>query len=153
GPAPKRPSAGFRRSGTSMAGVVMVLLISGDSLCYPLWMANGIKHHNKPTCELTFMLICTNRVPIAKACGSILVVNAHRTYDECVLIVTGGICRNADKGTWAVTDLIDTTEMYLRTIYELMEEGIAPLRARIAERLEHSGPTVSQTVARMERDG
>src|SRR5690625_7792333 len=43
--------------------------------------------------------------------------------------------------------------MYLRTIYELMEEGIAPLRARIAERLEHSGPTVSQTVARMERDG
>ncbi|HIW47055.1 MAG TPA: metal-dependent transcriptional regulator [Candidatus Yaniella excrementigallinarum] len=52
-----------------------------------------------------------------------------------------------------MTDLIDTTEMYLRTIYELMEEGIAPLRARIAERLEHSGPTVSQTVARMERDG
>lgn len=28
-----------------------------------------------------------------------------------------------------------------------------PLRARIAERLEQSGPTVSQTVARMERDG
>jgi DtxR family Mn-dependent transcriptional regulator len=52
-----------------------------------------------------------------------------------------------------VTDLIDTTEMYLRTIYELDEEGIIPLRARIAERLGHSGPTVSQTVARMERDG
>ena len=52
-----------------------------------------------------------------------------------------------------MADLIDTTEMYLRTIYELMEEGIGPLRARIAERLEHSGPTVSQTVARMERDG
>ena len=52
-----------------------------------------------------------------------------------------------------MADLIDTTEMYLRTIYELMEEGIAPLRARIAERLDHSGPTVSQTVARMERDG
>jgi DtxR family Mn-dependent transcriptional regulator len=52
-----------------------------------------------------------------------------------------------------VTDLIDTTEMYLRTIYELEEEGIPPLRARIAERLGHSGPTVSQTVARMERDG
>jgi DtxR family Mn-dependent transcriptional regulator len=52
-----------------------------------------------------------------------------------------------------VTDLIDTTEMYLRTIFELEEEGIAPLRARIAERLGHSGPTVSQTVARMERDG
>ena len=52
-----------------------------------------------------------------------------------------------------VTDLIDTTEMYLRTIFELEEEGIVPLRARIAERLGHSGPTVSQTVARMERDG
>jgi len=52
-----------------------------------------------------------------------------------------------------VTDLIDTTEMYLRTIYELEEEGTVPLRARIAERLGHSGPTVSQTVARMERDG
>ena len=50
-------------------------------------------------------------------------------------------------------DLVDTTEMYLRTIYELEEEGIIPLRARIAERLEQSGPTVSQTVARMERDG
>ena len=53
----------------------------------------------------------------------------------------------------SVTDLIDTTEMYLRTIFELDEEGIVPLRARIAERLGHSGPTVSQTVARMERDG
>jgi DtxR family Mn-dependent transcriptional regulator len=52
-----------------------------------------------------------------------------------------------------VTDLIDTTEMYLRTIYELEEEGLNPLRARIAERIGHSGPTVSQTVARMERDG
>ena len=52
-----------------------------------------------------------------------------------------------------VSDLIDTTEMYLRTIYELEEEGIVPLRARIAERLHQSGPTVSQTVARMERDG
>lgn len=47
--------------------------------------------------------------------------------------------------------LIDTTEMYLRTIFELEEEGIVPLRARIAERLDQSGPTVSQTVARMER--
>ena len=50
-------------------------------------------------------------------------------------------------------DLVDTTEMYLRTIYELEEEGITPIRARIAERLEQSGPTVSQTVGRMERDG
>lgn len=52
-----------------------------------------------------------------------------------------------------MNDLIDTTEMYLRTVYELLEEGIPPLRARIAERLNQSGPTVSQTVARMERDG
>ncbi|WP_226346269.1 metal-dependent transcriptional regulator [Agilicoccus flavus] len=51
-----------------------------------------------------------------------------------------------------MTDLIDTTEMYLRTFLELEEEGIPLLRARIAERLGHSGPTVSQTVARMERD-
>jgi DtxR family Mn-dependent transcriptional regulator len=43
--------------------------------------------------------------------------------------------------------------MYLRTVFELDEEGIIPLRARIAERLSQSGPTVSQTVARMERDG
>ena len=51
------------------------------------------------------------------------------------------------------SELIDTTEMYLRTIYELEEEGVVPLRARIVERLGQSGPTVSQTVARMERDG
>lgn len=52
-----------------------------------------------------------------------------------------------------MTDLIDTTEMYLRTIYELVEDGVPPMRARIAEQLGHAGPTVSQTVARMERDG
>ncbi|MGG5171734.1 metal-dependent transcriptional regulator [Pseudarthrobacter sp. J1738] len=52
-----------------------------------------------------------------------------------------------------MTDLIDTTEMYLRTILELEEEKIVALRARIAERLRHSGPTVSQTIGRMERDG
>lgn len=52
-----------------------------------------------------------------------------------------------------MSGLIDTTEMYLRTILELEEEGVVPMRARIAERLDQSGPTVSQTVARMERDG
>lgn len=50
-------------------------------------------------------------------------------------------------------DLVDTTEMYLKTVYEMLEDGVPPLRARIVERLDHSGPTVSQTVARMERDG
>ncbi|MFJ4274992.1 metal-dependent transcriptional regulator [Streptomyces coelicoflavus] len=49
--------------------------------------------------------------------------------------------------------LIDTTEMYLRTVLELEEAGVVPLRARLAEHLDQSGPTVSQTVARMERDG
>ena len=52
-----------------------------------------------------------------------------------------------------MSELIDTTEMYLKTVYELEEDGVPPLRARIVERLDHSGPTVSQTVARMERDG
>lgn len=52
-----------------------------------------------------------------------------------------------------MTDLVDTTEMYLRTIVDLEEEGIHAFRARIAERIGHSGPTVSQTIGRMERDG
>jgi DtxR family Mn-dependent transcriptional regulator len=52
-----------------------------------------------------------------------------------------------------VSELIDTTEMYLKSILELEEEGLLPMRARIGERLGQSGPTVSQTVARMERDG
>ena len=65
--------------------------------------------------------------------------------------VAGKVRRSWNNGR--VSELIDTTEMYLRTVYELEEEGIVPLRARIAERLHQSGPTVSQTVARMERDG
>ncbi|WP_202879743.1 metal-dependent transcriptional regulator [Ornithinimicrobium pratense] len=52
-----------------------------------------------------------------------------------------------------MSELIDTTEMYLKTVLELEEDGVVPMRARIAERLGQSGPTVSQTVARMERDG
>ncbi|MCW2830048.1 MAG: dihydrofolate reductase [Aeromicrobium sp.] len=68
-------------------------------------------------------------------------------------IVRGDVRWRAAWNNEGVSDLIDTTEMYLRTVYELEEEGIVPLRARIAERLHQSGPTVSQTVARMERDG
>jgi DtxR family transcriptional regulator, Mn-dependent transcriptional regulator len=49
--------------------------------------------------------------------------------------------------------LIATTEMYLRTLFELEEEGVTPLRARIAQGPGQTGPTVSQTVAPMERDG
>ncbi|MDU0348190.1 metal-dependent transcriptional regulator [Actinomyces sp. MRS3W] len=52
-----------------------------------------------------------------------------------------------------MSGLIDTTEMYLKSVYELEEDGVLPLRARIVERLGHSGPTVSQTVSRMERSG
>ncbi|RJO74810.1 metal-dependent transcriptional regulator [Nocardia panacis] len=52
-----------------------------------------------------------------------------------------------------VHGLVDTTEMYLKAAYELEEDGIVALRARIAERLGHRAPTVSQTVARMQRDG
>lgn len=51
------------------------------------------------------------------------------------------------------THLIDTTEMYLRTVWELEEEGITPIRARLVERLGLSAPAVSETVARLEQDG
>ena len=51
------------------------------------------------------------------------------------------------------TPLIDATEMYLRTVWELEEEGITPIRARLVERLGLSAPAVSETVARLEHDG
>jgi DtxR family Mn-dependent transcriptional regulator len=44
-------------------------------------------------------------------------------------------------------------EDYLETIYELQESGIPPMRARLVERLGVSAPTVSETVARLEREG
>jgi DtxR family transcriptional regulator, Mn-dependent transcriptional regulator len=50
-------------------------------------------------------------------------------------------------------DLIDTAEMYLRTMLEFEEEGVVAMRARIAERLGHAAPSVSQEVARLERAG
>ncbi|GLY29010.1 metal-dependent transcriptional regulator [Kineosporia sp. NBRC 101731] len=49
-------------------------------------------------------------------------------------------------------DLIDTSEMYLKAVLELEEEGVVPLRARLVERFAQSGPTVSQTVDRLRRD-
>jgi DtxR family transcriptional regulator, Mn-dependent transcriptional regulator len=52
-----------------------------------------------------------------------------------------------------MTPLIDATEMYLRTVWELEEEGITPIRARLVERLGLSAPAVSETVARLEHDG
>ncbi len=52
-----------------------------------------------------------------------------------------------------MTPLIDATEMYLRTIWELEEEGITPIRARLVERLHLSAPAVSETVSRLEAEG
>ena len=52
-----------------------------------------------------------------------------------------------------MSDLIDTTEMYLKVVYELEEQGQPALRARLAERLDQAMPSVSQTVSRLERDG
>jgi DtxR family transcriptional regulator, Mn-dependent transcriptional regulator len=49
--------------------------------------------------------------------------------------------------------LIDSTEMYVRTVWELEEEGIPPIRARLSERLNLSAPSVSETVARLEDEG
>lgn len=49
--------------------------------------------------------------------------------------------------------LIDSTEMYLRTVLELEEEGIPALRARLTERLGLSAPSVSEGVSRLEDDG
>ena len=50
-------------------------------------------------------------------------------------------------------DLIDSTEMYLRTVLELEEEGIPALRARLSERLHLSAPSISEGVARLESQG
>ena len=50
-------------------------------------------------------------------------------------------------------DLIDSTEMYLRIVLELEEEGVPALRARVAERLHLSAPSVSEGVSRLEEQG
>ncbi len=47
----------------------------------------------------------------------------------------------------------EAIEMYLRTVLELEEEGVPPLRARLSERLELSAPAVSEGVARLEQLG
>ena len=44
-------------------------------------------------------------------------------------------------------------EEYLETIHELEEEGIRVIQARLAERLGHSAPTVSETIKRLSSDG
>ncbi|HET7489854.1 MAG TPA: metal-dependent transcriptional regulator [Acidimicrobiales bacterium] len=44
-------------------------------------------------------------------------------------------------------------EEYLEAIHELEEEGIVVIQARLAERLGHSAPSVSEMVRRLRADG
>jgi len=44
-------------------------------------------------------------------------------------------------------------EEYTETIYELAEDGIKVIQARIAERLEVSRPAVSEMIRRMDSEG
>ncbi len=53
----------------------------------------------------------------------------------------------------AVGGTSETAQMYLRTVLELEMAGIAPLRARLKERLQHSAPAISETVSRLTHDG
>lgn len=52
-----------------------------------------------------------------------------------------------------MAELHDATEEYLETILEIEEEGIAPIRARLVERLGISAPAVSETVNRLVDQG
>jgi DtxR family Mn-dependent transcriptional regulator len=52
-----------------------------------------------------------------------------------------------------VADYHPAVEEYLETILELEESGVPAMRARLVERLGVSAPAVSQTVARLEREG
>ncbi|MGH9116050.1 MAG: metal-dependent transcriptional regulator [Acidimicrobiales bacterium] len=44
-------------------------------------------------------------------------------------------------------------EEYLEAIHELGEEGIVVIRARLAERLDHSAPAVSEMIKRLSDEG
>ncbi len=52
-----------------------------------------------------------------------------------------------------MADLHDSTEHYLATIFEIEEEQIEIKRARIAERLNISAPSVTEHIHRMEKQG
>lgn len=52
-----------------------------------------------------------------------------------------------------MAEMHDTTEEYLETIFEIEEEGIIPIRARLVERLRLSAPAVSETVNRLVEQG
>lgn len=44
-------------------------------------------------------------------------------------------------------------EEYLEAIHEMEEEGVSPIQARLAERLGHSAPAVSEMVHRLRGEG
>lgn len=44
-------------------------------------------------------------------------------------------------------------EEYLEAVLELDEDGVEVIQARLAERLGHSAPTVSETIRRLKEDG
>lgn len=44
-------------------------------------------------------------------------------------------------------------EEYLEAVLELDEDGVDVIQARLAERLGHSAPTVSETIRRLKEDG
>jgi DtxR family Mn-dependent transcriptional regulator len=52
-----------------------------------------------------------------------------------------------------VKEIVNTTEMYLRTIYDLNEDCVPVRQSRLIERMRQAAPTVFQTVARMKRAG
>jgi len=53
----------------------------------------------------------------------------------------------------AVGGTSETTQMYLRTVLELEMAGVAPLRARVRERLQHTAPAISEAVSRLASEG
>src|SRR4051794_9384905 len=44
-------------------------------------------------------------------------------------------------------------EEYLEAVHELTEDGVPVIQARLAERLGHSAPTVSETIRRLRDEG
>lgn len=52
-----------------------------------------------------------------------------------------------------MADLHDSNEHYLMAIYEIHEEGVPVKRARIADRLNISAPSVTEHIHRMESQG
>jgi DtxR family Mn-dependent transcriptional regulator len=52
-----------------------------------------------------------------------------------------------------MSDFHPPLEEYLEALHELEEEGVALIQARLAERVGHSAPSVSEMVARLKREG